>query len=149
MRTLLYSSALLFALMMVAASCSSGSGTRKDGGKGNTPPQGYEKGKEAFRIESILSDPGSFAGTEITIQGEYRGWRGKCPESVPRTRSDWILEDGTGCIYVTGLMPRGLDPAKPANEPVLVRGFVEIFENGKSLIRAVEVRMGVPGPQEP
>jgi hypothetical protein len=31
----------------------------------------------------------------------------------PVTRSDWVIADQSGAIYVTGPLPEGLDPASP------------------------------------
>ena len=140
--------ATLFVLLVVStASCSSGSGYRKTERAGNNPTGGSEKTKGSLCIESILLDSASYTGEEVVVEGIFLGWKGKCNDSAPLTRSDWILEDPTGCIYVTGLIPDNLDPAKPSNERVLVRGFVETGRSGKPLIKAVDVRTGAAPPK--
>lgn len=137
---------LLYAFVLVlAASCSSGSGARKTG-ENDASRSGLKK-KGRVRIEHILRDPAAYSGEEVAVEGTFLGWRGKCPDSASRTRSDWILSDETGCIYVTGLVPAGLDPANPSNERVLVRGFVETGTNGKPLIRAEETEPSPAGPK--
>ena len=52
------------------------------------------------------------------------------------TRSDWMLEDETGCIYITGRIPNSLSPVQPKGERVLVKGRVITTKKGKPVIKA-------------
>lgn len=94
-------------------------------------------GKETnITIKRILDDPSSFEGKDVTVQGLYRGWSGKCLSSAMLTRSDWILEDETGCIYVTGRMPTGSPANQPQGERIVVQGKVISGSAGKPIIKA-------------
>jgi len=58
-------------------------------------------------IIDILNNPEEWSGKTVSITGEYRGW--KMPKDLPgpsftgppKTRSDWIISDETGWIYVS------------------------------------------------
>ncbi|MCK9420854.1 MAG: hypothetical protein M0R70_15970 [Nitrospirae bacterium] len=94
-------------------------------------------GKETnITIKRILDDTRSFEGKDVTVQGINRGWTGKCASSTMLTRSDWILEDETGCIYVTGRMPTGSSPDKSQGERIVVQGKVIFGSTGKPIIKA-------------
>ena len=66
------------------------------------------RGVERPKIKDILDDPKAWSGKTVLILGVYCGW--KPPRDVPgpnytgppETRSDWIISDETGWIYVTG-----------------------------------------------
>lgn len=87
-------------------------------------------------VKRILDDPRSFEGKDITVQGLYKGWSGKCPSSAMLTRSDWVLEDETGCIFVTGRMPSGVSANQPQGERIVVQGKVVLGSKGKPVIKA-------------
>ncbi|OYT44920.1 hypothetical protein B6U84_03185 [Candidatus Bathyarchaeota archaeon ex4484_40] len=63
---------------------------------------------EKPKIKDILSNPKIWINKTVFISGVYYGW--KSPKGIsgpnytgpPETRSDWIISDGTGWIYVTG-----------------------------------------------
>ena len=90
-------------------------------------------------IKTILDDPTSCENHEVTVQGTYKGWIGKCANSAMLTRSDWMMEDETGCIYVTGSLPTGFSADKPQDERVTVQGKVILGPSGKPLIKADKV----------
>jgi hypothetical protein len=52
-------------------------------------------------ISTIKQSPSTYEGQVVKLAGEYRGWQVGYG-SPPVTRSDWVLEDVTGFIYVTG-----------------------------------------------
>jgi len=58
-------------------------------------------------LSSIVEHPQKYAGSFVLINGMSRGW-GK-PVKAPEvwgtmvTRSNWIIEDGSGAAYVTGI----------------------------------------------
>lgn len=87
-------------------------------------------------ISAVLENPTRFADKEIVLEGAFRGWKGGCSSSSLITRSDWVLEDATGCIYVTGRIPDGLSPAQPKGEHIIVKGVVVIDSKGKPAIQA-------------
>lgn len=74
----------------------------------------------------------------VTVSGEYQGWNGEYG-SPPVTRSDWVIADETGWIYVTGRYP-GLDPAKDKGKKITVVGKVEA--NDQVFFRAETIKIG-------
>ena len=62
-------------------------------------------------VGTILNAPREFDGRVFDIVGYFRGWNllGEASGSAPVTRSDWVIADASGAIYVTGAPPRGLD----------------------------------------
>jgi len=77
---------------------------------------------------------------EVILTAPTRGWRSKCESSAPVTRSDWILEDETGCIYVTGQFPDGVSAAEPKGERLILSGRVKPVNGGKLTIEVIDVR---------
>ena len=105
--------------------------------KGSHAPTAETVNKETkIAIKKILDDPGSFENKDVTVQGVNKGWGGPCASSKMLTRSDWIVEDETGCIYVTGSMPANSSPDKPQGERIVVQGKVMIGVTGKPVIHA-------------
>ncbi len=108
--------------------------------KGSHAPTADTVNKDTMiTIKQILDDPVSCENHDVTVQGTYKGWSGKCANSAMLTRSDWILDDETGCIYVTGLMPTGFSADKPHGERVMVQGKVILGGKGKPVINADRV----------
>ena len=103
------------------------------------------EGARQVTIGEILSGavPG---GTDVVVTGRFLGWKG-CGTSGSHfivTRSDWAIEDGTGCIMVTGPMPRGFRPMKGLGKEVSIKAKVLHIErpNGKGgvILRFIEDR---------
>ena len=65
------------------------------------------------------------------------GWKGN--EPPPLTRSDWVVDDGTGQIHITGIIPN-LDPIKDIGKNVTVVGYVGVID-GKPYIKAIDVKV--------
>jgi hypothetical protein len=57
-----------------------------------------------------------------------------------------MLEDSTGCIYVTGEVPAGLSFASPRGEALRVEGVLEIAEGGTPYLSARSVVLMPPSP---
>lgn len=74
----------------------------------------------------ILAEPARFESLSVTVTGIFYGWRGPCRTGPPVSRSDWMLADPSGCLYVHGPVPPGLDPVKPSGEEISVTGVVRI-----------------------
>lgn len=101
--------------------------------------------KPGVTITKVLSAPEEYKDSEIVLTGTFRGWKDACEGSAPVTRSDWILEDDTGCIYVSGQLPPRVSPLNPKNERIIVSGRVEIIRNGLINFKAFKAtRMPVP-----
>ena len=83
---------------------------------------------EQISIADITSNPAEYEGETVTLSGEYRGWEGG-HGSPPVTRSDWVLKDETGSIYVTGKVSPGLDPVEDIGKKITVCGIVRLKDN--------------------
>ena len=97
------------------------------------PPSGATIGD--IRAASAL-----YEGQTVTIEGVYQGWRSGYG-SPPVTRSDWLLEDTTGWLYVTGKPAGNLDPLDDIGRPIKVTGQVELTEAGEPYLFAEEVEV--------
>jgi hypothetical protein len=71
----------------------------------------------------ILDAPREFDGRVFDLVGYFRGWNvfGEASGSPPVTRSDWVIADGTGAMYVTGAAPQGLASSSRADAWSVVR----------------------------
>lgn len=85
-------------------------------------------GGEQVSIADIISDPTGYEGKTVTVSGEYRGWEAG-HGSPPVTRSDWIVKDETGAIYVTGRVSPGLDPVEDKGTKITVQGVVKVKDD--------------------
>ena len=100
-------------------------------------------------IKDILADPNGFEGLSVTLVGYYRGWDllGEAGSGPPVTRSDWVIQDDSGAIYVqAGLGVEGdinLDPGSTADtEKVLrVTGFVRVTDAGQPYIEPERIEL--------
>jgi len=75
-------------------------------------------------IGAIWQNPPSCNGRMVRLSGQYRGWEAGYG-SPPVTRSDWVLSDGTGSIYVSG-NSLGLRYPDDLAKPVTVDGVVRL-----------------------
>jgi hypothetical protein len=91
-----------------------------------------------INIANITANPAEYEGKSVTLSGEYRGWEPGYG-SPPVTRSDWILKDESGGIYITGKTSFGLDPDEDKGKEVTVRGVVKV-KNGQAHIEAESVK---------
>lgn len=81
----------------------------------------------------------TYDGKVVTVRGEYLGWNsGHGPPPV--TKSDWVVEDQTGWIYVTGVYS-DLDPYDDAGREIEVTGTIVVEEN-ITYIEGSEVKVG-------
>ena len=90
-------------------------------------PEDVTPGGEATPIESsitasnviaeILRAPDEYLGAQVEITGYFHGWDllDEVGEPPPVTRSDWVIADQGGALYVTGMLPAGLNPASRAD----------------------------------
>lgn len=127
-QSLLRTGLILALLLLAATACA-------------TNPGG-DTGKTA--IGAITAAPSDFKGEPVTIAGEYRGWQAENGYGPPVTRSDWVIRDDTGWIYVTGQNP-GLDPTEDIGTPVEVKGTVRVTGEGAAYIRAESVKVKKEG----
>jgi hypothetical protein len=61
-------------------------------------------------IGDILSHPDQYSEKSVEIYGYFRGWDvlHEIQQAPPVSRSDWVIADSSGAIYVTGLAPGSL-----------------------------------------
>ncbi len=96
-------------------SCTARSAARNSSASGETGVLGI-----------ILAEPVRFESVTVTVSCMFQGWRGPCPTAPPISRSDWMITDASGCLYVHGPVPPGLDSAKPSGEKISVTGVVRL-----------------------
>jgi len=92
-------------------------------------------------IVDIKENPSAYEGKLVTIAGTYQGWSDGFG-SPPVTRSDWLVQDATGWLYVTG-KPAGLDPLGDVGRPIIVVGVVKITEEGEAYLYAQEIEIKI------
>jgi hypothetical protein len=92
-------------------------------------------------IGDIRAASAAYEGKVVTIEGKYQGWQGGFGPP-PVTRSDWLVQDASGWLYVTG-KPAGLDPLADVGRPIKVTGLVRITENDEPYLYAQEVGVEV------
>ena len=99
------------------------------------------------RLGSVITEPFSFEGQDITVVGYYRGWDllHEANTSPPVTRSDWVIKDSTGAIYVSAdseaKVPEGLHPGSLQDTGVIleVKGVVRVTGGGQPYIEATSI----------
>lgn len=98
-------------------------------------------------VGSIITEPLSFEGENITVIGYYRGWDllHEADMGPPVTRSDWVIKDSTGAIYISAnseaKVPDGLSPGSLQDTAVILKvmGIVRVTEEGQSYIEAKSI----------
>jgi hypothetical protein len=94
---------------------------------------------KSITISQAISDCAKSKCDVIELSGTFHGWNGGCPSSAMKTRSDWVIKDDSGCLFVAGAKPPGLSMQKPANEKVRVTGHIVAGEAGKFRFEATSV----------
>lgn len=86
-------------------------------------------------VAEIRASPGDFASQPVEIIGYFRGWDllGEAGGGPPVTRSDWVIKDNSGAIYVTGALPEGLDPAAKEQVESVVRLSARVVQQGDAV----------------
>jgi hypothetical protein len=105
-------------LVCLAAGCGCVSETGTPANPEVTAPGGEATPFEATLkvsnlIAEILRAPDDYLGATVEITGYFHGWDllDEVGEPPPVTRSDWVIADEGGALYVTGMLPAGLNPA--------------------------------------
>lgn len=99
---------------------------------------------DKLTIDMIMANPQEFIGKTVVLEGKFGGWGGElsCDYSnlAMKTKSDTILYDDTGCIYMTGELKilsqeKNLDPSDPSNigSSLKVEGVVSLID-GKPIL---------------
>jgi len=125
------------------------------------PEAGKTIAKDAYRLHliisklpeptrivgSIIMNPFHFEGRNIRVIGYYRGWDllGEAGTGPPVTRSDWVIKDSTGAIYISAnseaKVPDGLEPDSLEDTSIMlkVRGVVRVTQQGQPYIEAKSI----------
>jgi hypothetical protein len=98
-------------------------------------------------VASIIAEPSAFEGENITVIGYYRGWDllHEADMGPPVTRSDWVIKDSTGAIYVSAnsqaKVPDGLSPDSLQDIAVILKvmGTVRVTEDGQAYTEATSI----------
>ena len=74
-------------------------------------------------IAEIIQSPDDYLGEEVEITGYFHGWDllDEVDEPPPVTRSDWVIADEGGALYVTGMLPANLNPASRDDVGTVIR----------------------------
>lgn len=91
-------------------------------------------------IGEIRAAPTLYEGQTVIVDGVYQGWQGGYG-SPPVTRSDWLVEDAAGWLYVTGKPAGDLDPLGDIGRQITVTGQVKLTEEGEPYLVAEEVEI--------
>jgi len=107
----------------------------------------------------VLESSQEFEGREVTVVGYYRGWDllGEADAPPPVTRSDWVIADATGAIYVSAASAAPADlPPGPGSGNDLWRvlrlsGVVRLTAGGQPYLEADKVQFTEvdEGPEVP
>ncbi len=102
-------------------------------------------------VAEIHENKDRFVSREVRVRGVYMGWSGQVGDEagLPATRSDWLLKDETGWIYVTGGAMPGLSPWRKTDQgkSIEVIGVVRIKDDGIACLEFKEGRvLGERGP---
>jgi hypothetical protein len=125
------------------------------------PEAGKKIGNDAYRLHliisklpeptqivgSIIAEPFAFEGKDITVIGYYRGWDllHEVGMGPPVTRSDWVIKDSTGAIYVSAnseaKIPDGLSPDSLQDTGIILEvvGIVRVTEDRQAFIEAKSI----------
>jgi hypothetical protein len=98
----------------------------------STPDPAYPEGQStpfesnlmvSNLIAGIIQAPDDYLGEEVEITGYFHGWDllDEVGGPPPVTRSDWVIADEGGALYVTGMLPANLNPASRDDVGTLIR----------------------------
>lgn len=106
---------------------------------------------QAASVEVIANQPANWAGKTVKVSGRFSGWQGKCSGRPPVSRSDWMIESDSACLYVNGRLPPELSaipPGRGIGDQIVVSGKVGIDQFGKAYIQSERVSLRKSLPRE-
>ena len=116
-----------------------------------SPPVNGPRPVNATRLTAILAEilahPDSFKDRQVEVIGYFRGWDllKEAPGAPPLTRSDWVIADDSGAIYVTGGVPQGLDPSSLADTNKIIRLLATVHQNqAGAYLQAISIEVLSP-----
>jgi hypothetical protein len=126
---------MIFFVMLASCSSVNGAGSSKLKEEANTSALRIDHKAGATTIKQVIENASRMNDQQVELTGAFSGWKG-CPASSMITRSDWVLEDESGCIYVSGVIPGGVSPTSPQGERIQIKGRIIVDKNGKASIKA-------------
>lgn len=130
---------ILLAGMIVIAGASGCAPAVSTQTKDVSPP--LQKNIAKTSISELKKAPENWQNKQVLISGKYRGWEASCSDSGQRTRSDWVIQDDTGCIFVSGIMPGNLSPTQPKGQLLSVVGTLRLTSAGLPYLEGSEVKI--------
>jgi len=116
---------LLFLIFLISATCDK---SKTEPSKSPIPPKGS--------IADIIQNHEQYLGKEVEITSQFMGWQG-ADSGPPVTKSDWVIKDDTGAIYVFGPFPPGCRPPDTGiGKTITVNGIVKITKAGQVYIQS-------------
>jgi hypothetical protein len=125
---------LFLGLSVSLAACAGSRGERE-----SAMPDADSQSPPNVSLAAIKSAAQNYQDKIVTISGVFKGWKGLCRSSFTVTRSDWILDDGTDCIYVSGQIPTGVSATEPKDERLVVTGTILRDKAGAIHLKAMEI----------
>ena len=92
-------------------------------------------------ICEIWKDVQQYENEVITVCGQYRGWQGEGLKNPLITRSDWVVKDSTGAIYVTGRAQAASGKKVGLGTEIIVRGQILLSKDKAPYIKAKEIML--------
>lgn len=88
--------------------------------------------QSTVHIRDLFASPNRWIGQVVTLEGRNEGWNPDpncpiCAGGPPVTRSDWVLRDDTGCIYVTKVYA----PVHTRGQKVVIEGVIQRNSKGQ------------------
>ena len=98
----------------------------------------FQETVETHKLRDIISNPSLYNGKTVIIEGKFGGWGGNFTcnnEAVLYTKSDSIIYDDTGCLYMTrGVEVLHIEKEFYAMDPNNVGGNITI----KSIVSLID-----------
>ncbi|MDL1967046.1 MAG: hypothetical protein LWW97_00510 [Deltaproteobacteria bacterium] len=118
---------LIFMILTILISCGRVQSNEQDAPLEYTP------------IGEIWKDIQKYENEVITVCGRYRGWQGGGLKNPLITRSDWVVKDSTGAIYVTGKFPAGLGKNVTLGTEIVVKGQLLLSKDKAPYIKVKKI----------
>lgn len=93
-------------------------------------------------VDTVAKEPANWAGKKVKVTGNFSGWKGKCTGGPPVSRSDWMIDGNTACMYVNGRLPPELSsipPGRGIGKPIVVIGKIIVDRHGKAYVQSERV----------
>ncbi len=111
------------------------------------PVTTYPQSELTSVVASIIADPKSYEGQRVNMVGYFRGWDllHEASGGPPVTRSDWVIKDASGAIYVSGWskagMPRDPSSLDNVNTILALAGVIRVTAKGQPYIEAESIEI--------